>query len=127
MQDSLESLRDIYLKTTRYVSLVSVPAAICIIVFAPEFINDVYGAKWAPAIIPLQLLGIYGLIRSVAANMGNIFKAGGKPHWLVGIGAFRLTVMAARRSTRRPPIMASMAWLRCQRWYRSWILSSLCC
>ncbi len=95
VQDSLETLRDIYLKTTHYVSLVSVPAAICIIAFAPEFIHDVYGDKWVPAIVPLQLLGIYGLIRSVAANMGNVFKAGGKPQWLMGIALFRLVLTVA--------------------------------
>jgi len=94
VQDNLLALRDIYLRTTRYVSLISIPAAICIIAFAPEFINGVYGDPWAPSILPLQLLGIYGLIRSVAANMGSVLKAGGKPHWLVGIATFRLAVMA---------------------------------
>jgi len=93
VQDNLEILRDIYLKTTRYASLVAVPAAICIIAFASDFINGVYGKTWAPAILPLQLLGVYGLMRSIAANMGNVFKAGGKPHWLVGIAILRLAVM----------------------------------
>lgn len=95
VQHKLGALRDIYVRTTRYVSLISVPTALCIIAFAPEFINGVYGPTWAASIVPIQLLGIYGLIRSIAANMGSIFKAGGKPNWLVGIAAVRLTVMAA--------------------------------
>ena len=95
VQNNLSSLREIYLKTTRYVSLVSVPASLTIIAFAPEFVNGFYGDAWAPAIVSMQLLGVYGLIRSIAANMGSIFKAGGKPHWLMGIAGFRLAVMAA--------------------------------
>jgi O-antigen/teichoic acid export membrane protein len=39
------------------------------------------------------LLGIYGLVRSVAANMGNEFKAGGQPKWLTYIALWRLTMM----------------------------------
>jgi PST family polysaccharide transporter/lipopolysaccharide exporter len=94
IQSNLTKLRDIYLKSTRYVSLISIPVALCIIAFAPEFIRGVYGEPWMGSILPIQLLGIYGLIRSIAANMGSIFKAGGRPDWLVRIAAFRLAVMA---------------------------------
>jgi len=43
--------------------------------------------------VPLQWLGIYGLIRSIAANMGNVFKAGGRPKWLTYIALWRLITM----------------------------------
>jgi len=82
-----------YLTTVRYVSWVTMPIAIATILFAPEFIQGLYGETWAAAILPLQLLAGYGLIRSIAANMGSIFRAMGKPQWLTYIAAWRLVTM----------------------------------
>lgn len=81
------------LQAMRYVSLLSVPLAVATIVFAPAFILTLYGWHWREAVLPLQLLSIYGLIRSVAAVLGDAFKAGGRPQWLTAIALWRLTTM----------------------------------
>jgi len=93
IQDDVAAMRSAFFQTMHYVSLVSVPVAVGTIAFAAPFINTVYGARWAPTIVPLQLLGIYGLLRSIAVNMGSVFKAGGKPNWLTYIATSRLAVM----------------------------------
>jgi O-antigen/teichoic acid export membrane protein len=93
IQDDLAALRRAFFRTTRYVSLLSIPLGVGIITFASPFILTIYCQKFSPSIVPLQLLGIYGLIRSVAVNMGPVFKAGGKPNWLTGIALGRLAVM----------------------------------
>jgi len=93
LQDNVEALRRAFFRTLRYVSLLSIPLAVGMIAFAEPFILTVYGKRWAPAIVPLQWLGIYGMIRSVAVNMGSVFKAGGKPNWLTSIAMVRLAVM----------------------------------
>ncbi len=82
-----------YLTAVRYVAWITAPIAVATILFAPAFIYELYGATWAPAIIPLQFLAVYGFIRSIAANMGSIFLAMGKPQWLTYIAAWRLTTM----------------------------------
>ena len=93
VQDDLERFRSVYLRALKYVSLLSVPIAVTTIGFADNFVTQAYGVEWSQAILPMQLLGIYGLIRSVAGNMGNVFKAGGKPKWLTYIAAWRLSMM----------------------------------
>ncbi len=93
IQDDLMALRDAFFRSLHYVSLLSIPVSIGTIVFAAPLINTLYGQRWAPAILPLQILGIYGLLRSIAVTMGSVFKAGGKPHWLTYIAVFRLAVM----------------------------------
>lgn len=93
IQDDIETLRRAFLRTLHYVSALSIPVAVGTITFAGPFIYTLYGERWAPAIVPLQLLGIYGLLRSVAVNMGSVFKAGGKPNWLTYIAVGRLSVM----------------------------------
>jgi len=93
IRDDLNALRRTFFQTMRYVSLVSIPVSIGMIAFAKPFIMTLYGEKWAPAIVPLQLLGIYGMMRAVAVNMGNVFKAGGKPQWLTYMALLRLAEM----------------------------------
>lgn len=82
-----------YLTLVRYVSWITAPVAVAMILFAPAFIWGLYGAEWAPAIIPIQLLAIYGFIRSIAANMGSVFRAMGKPQWLTYIALWRVITM----------------------------------
>ncbi|MBC7258320.1 MAG: lipopolysaccharide biosynthesis protein [Chloroflexi bacterium] len=93
VQSDLEMFRNVYFRALKYVSLLSVPIAVTTIGFADNFVTQAYGREWSPAILPMQLLGIYGLVRSVAANMGNVFKAGGQPKWLTYIALWRLTMM----------------------------------
>ncbi len=93
IQEDVGALRRAFFRTLHYVSLLSIPVAVGMIAFAAPFILTIYGQKWAPSIVPLQLLGIYGLLRSVAVNMGSVFKAGGKPNWLTSIALGRLAVM----------------------------------
>jgi O-antigen/teichoic acid export membrane protein len=82
-----------YLTAVRYITWITLPMAVATILFADEFVLGLYGQVWAPAILPLKLLAVYGLIRSIAANMGNVFRAMGKPQWLTYIAVWRLATM----------------------------------
>jgi len=95
VRDDVVELRAFFLRTTRYIAYISIPLSVCIAVFADKFLTFAYGSKFLDIIWPLRILTIYGLLRSVAANMGGILKAGGKPNWLFNIAAARLAVMAA--------------------------------
>jgi PST family polysaccharide transporter/lipopolysaccharide exporter len=83
-----------YMTLARYIGWITAPVAVATIVFAPAFIRTLYGPEWLAAIVPLQFLAIYGYIRSIAANMGSVFRAGGKPQWLNYIAGWRLATMA---------------------------------
>ncbi|MBM4429187.1 MAG: lipopolysaccharide biosynthesis protein, partial [Chloroflexi bacterium] len=65
IQDDLAALRSAFFRTLHYIGLLSIPVSVGMITFAAPFIYTLYGGKWAPAIVPLQLLGIYGLLRSL--------------------------------------------------------------
>ncbi len=93
LQDDLERFRYLFFQTLRYVALLALPLAVGTFLFATDIVAMIGAEKWHDAILPMQLLGIYGLLRSVAANMGNVFKAGGKPQWLTYIAIWRLTTM----------------------------------
>jgi O-antigen/teichoic acid export membrane protein len=84
-----------YLVIVRYVTWITTPIAVAMILFAPAFIHGLYSDAWSTAIIPIQLLAVYGYIRSIAANMGSVFRAMGKPQWLTYIALSRLIAMVA--------------------------------
>jgi len=94
MQDDLPAFRRTYFQALRYVSLLAIPVAAGTVLFAPDLIAAIDAEKWGAAVLPLQLLGIYGLLRALAGNMGNVFKGGGRPKWLTGIALWRLATMA---------------------------------
>jgi len=94
MQDDLPAFRRTFFQALRYVALLAIPMAVGTVLFAPDLIAAIDAEKWGAAVLPLQLLGIYGLLRALAGNMGNVFKGGGKPKWLTGIALWRLATMA---------------------------------
>jgi O-antigen/teichoic acid export membrane protein len=93
VRGNLADLRRVFLRAVKYTALVTVPLSVAMFVFTPPFMDILFGLKWKNAITPMQILVIYGLMRSIAGNMGEVFKAGGKPQWLLGIAAWRLTTM----------------------------------
>ena len=95
MQGDLLRLRQVFLKSAKFVALIAFPVATITLVFAPDFMDAAYGGKFPYAVPALQWLTIYGLARAIAGTMGSVFKAGGKPKWLVYIATWRLVTMAA--------------------------------
>lgn len=93
INEDIAYFRYTFFRTVHYVSLLTIPIAILTMVFAADFVEVLGPEKWGAAVIPIQLLAIYGLCRSIAANMGNVFKAGGKPQWLTYIAFWRLSMM----------------------------------
>ncbi len=93
IKDDVEFMRRAFFRTLHYVALLAAPLTVAMVAFADPFINMVYGSTWAPAIRPLQILAVYGLLRALAVNMGSVFRAAGKPHWLTYIAVWRLAVM----------------------------------
>lgn len=95
LQADVPRMRNAFFRQLRYVAAVALPIGVATLFFAHDFVYAVLNAHWAPAIVPMQILAVYGVIRTMAANMGVIFQAGGKPKWLASIALWRLVTMAA--------------------------------
>lgn len=79
IQQDDERIRRGYLKMVKYISVVTFPLMLGMLVVAREFVTVLYGQKWALAVIPLQLMCIAGLIRSVVTTVGTVFLSKGRP------------------------------------------------
>lgn len=95
IQHDRDHVRRVYFQTIHAVALVTIPLSIATLVLGPTFVHEYYLGKWDQAIIPMQWLVIYGLMRSIAANMGNIYRALGKPQWLTYLALWRFGTMLA--------------------------------
>jgi O-antigen/teichoic acid export membrane protein len=88
LQGDLVRFKAAYLRSLRFITVVSVPIALGLAAVSGEFIRVVYGARWSAAIPVVAIMSILGLVLSVTATMGEVLKATGQPGLF-----FRLTVL----------------------------------
>lgn len=79
LQKDKDSMHYAFLRTARYTSILAFPAALGLFVVSTQFIPLVYGARWSPSIAPLQLLLLYGLVRSISRVSESIPLVTGRP------------------------------------------------
>jgi lipopolysaccharide exporter len=93
LQGDHSSLRNAYLRTLNLVSFLIFPATAGVLVTGSYIVHIVYGPKWAPAVGALQVLVIFGLLRSLAAINGYLFEGVGKPQISLYSGVARLVAL----------------------------------
>lgn len=78
IQDDNINLKIGYLKVVRYISMITFPMLAGMFVVAPEFIMVVYGSKWQPMILTLQILCLAGALKSIGTTVGTILLSKGR-------------------------------------------------
>ena len=86
--DDRERMADIWIRASRLVALVAVPALVGLAITAPDFVDVVLGDKWAAAIPVIQILSVVGIIQSVQTLSTEVLLAVGRANWL-----FRFTLL----------------------------------
>ncbi len=79
IQHDMAAVRSHYLKVIRTLSFIAFPVFWGISSVSPELVTVALGQRWAPAIIPLQLLSLIMPFRMVS-HSGSPLSAIGKPH-----------------------------------------------
>lgn len=65
IQDDLAALRQVHHHAAKIIAVVSMPLTALIIVMAPDFVPAAYGRRWEPAIVPVQILALNGLVTAL--------------------------------------------------------------
>ena len=94
LHDKVESLRNGFLTILKFLSLITIPASLGIMILAPEIVGVVYGAKWLPMVASLRVLCVFGMIRSIVTLSGTLFQGTGKPQYLTAVSFAQLLIMA---------------------------------
>jgi O-antigen/teichoic acid export membrane protein len=81
-KSNLLNLKKTYLLNLELATIGSFFLTGIIFTFIPEMVNFILGEKWMPIILITRILCIGGMIRSVTATTGELFKAIGKTELL---------------------------------------------
>lgn len=92
IRNDLRKLHSGYLQSLGYVSLIVFPITLGWIILADKFILNIIGSKWQNAILPLQILSVSGLLRSLQIG-GELFPALGRPKITTGIVAAQFVIL----------------------------------
>jgi O-antigen/teichoic acid export membrane protein len=60
IQQDRSAFRAAFLSNVRRVALVSLPVGVGILLAADPIIVGVFGERWEPAVVPLQILAVFG-------------------------------------------------------------------
>jgi len=74
-----QQMKDNYLRMVNLISSVSIPLLLLLVVVSEPVIVFFYGTQWIPAILPLQILCLFTIFRSITSPTSAIFSALGKP------------------------------------------------
>jgi O-antigen/teichoic acid export membrane protein len=82
IQHDRARVRDVYLKIMNFTATLNAPIYVAIAVFAPELVHSLLGAQFHEAAPLLQVLAVWGLLRSFGNPVGSL---------LFGLGRVRLS------------------------------------
>lgn len=84
VRDDLESLRRYLLEPTRAIALIAFPLLAGLAIVAPDAVGLVLGHKWDATVVPLQILAVYGCVRSLTPLLPPFLIMTGESSFLMG-------------------------------------------
>ena len=93
LQDQTDQLAKAYLNFSGYLSRIILPIVICATIAAPELIKIIYGPKWLPAAVPMQLLACGLLLVGLRLAIGSVYYAKNHPEFDFYVHATRLVLV----------------------------------
>jgi O-antigen/teichoic acid export membrane protein len=80
---SMEDMRRVRGRILRTHALVIFPLLAVYILVAPEVVPLAFGARWAPTVLPSQILAVAGMVFALAGGSGPLLVAAGHPRALL--------------------------------------------
>ena len=90
MRDDRERIADVWIRATRLIGAVSIPALVGLVIVAPEFVEVVLGSRWSEATPVIRILAVVGIVQSLQTLSVEVMQALGR----VGL-LFRMTMLWA--------------------------------
>lgn len=84
IQNDIVRVRKLFLKSMRVISFITVPLCLYIILVSEELVISLYGENWVDAIVPVQILGGFGIFRALYSSGGSFLRARGWVYRLLG-------------------------------------------
>jgi polysaccharide transporter, PST family len=96
MQDDRERMAEVWVRASRVVGSLAIPALLGLIVVAPDFVDVVLGRRWRVAVPVIQILSWAGLLQSLQRLNGDILQALDRTQLLLrySIASFAVNLVA---------------------------------
>lgn len=94
LQGDLDEVRGALVQTTRLTAFIAFPLSFGIAAVAPSFVPAILGDEWRPMIVVMQILAMYGLLHAITRNFGAVWKALGRPDYILKTGLIRIACIA---------------------------------
>jgi O-antigen/teichoic acid export membrane protein len=91
---SAEEIDDLRRRMVRTITLLLLPLLTILAIVAPRFVTWFYGPAWGPAVFPVQVLTIGGATMLIAAVIGVVLLASGRPRAVMWYGWGHFAVYA---------------------------------
>lgn len=92
--DDVQGFKRVFLKSTFALSLIVIAINVLVILYAKDIILIFLGQKWIAAIVPLQVLAFYSMIRSIVGYPSSFFLALKKQHYVAVMTFTRAIVLS---------------------------------
>jgi lipopolysaccharide exporter len=89
--DSAE-LTKLYRQMVRLLTIVLFPLLVLLAIGAPVLVPFLFGARWTPAVVPVQILALGGASTLVVDAVGTVLMATGRARALLGYGIAHFAV-----------------------------------
>jgi O-antigen/teichoic acid export membrane protein len=89
-----EAVREAFLAATSYVFALTAPVAFGLALVAEPLVVTAFSAKWIDVVPVIPPICLYALCASISFNMGDLYKALGRPDVLVRLSFARAVVIA---------------------------------
>ncbi len=94
IQQHRDLLRKGFLATVRYSQLAVVPICIGLFITAEPLVAVTFGSQWSEAVPILRIMAVFMLTASVGVNIGDVYKAIGRPDVLAKLAIVDFVVLA---------------------------------
>jgi PST family polysaccharide transporter len=92
-QHDLRLLRDSYLAALKYVSLLTVPVTLTLVILAEPLVIHLLGESWLESVPLLRALAVGVGLRALGAPAGDVLKATGRSVLLARLGLLKAAVL----------------------------------
>jgi lipopolysaccharide exporter len=93
----------------RLLAILTFPLLAVLTITAPELVPWLFGAEWAPAVVPMQILAVGGASTLIIDTVGVTLMASGRPRALLGFGFGHFGVYAVAVLIATPFGLAGVA------------------
>jgi O-antigen/teichoic acid export membrane protein len=93
IQDDTVAVANGFSRTIKIVTFLSIPAGGWTALYAGPLTLIVFGEAWLPMVPAMQVLCVYGTLRSIGYMCGPLFQSIGHPEILRNVGAIQLIVV----------------------------------